>query len=78
MDYVLVDAPCSGTGTLRRNPDMKWRFDEETVPKLVGLQRLVFEKALSYLKSGGKIIYATCSILKEENEVRKRFESEGG
>lgn len=68
MDWILVDAPCSGTGTLRRNPDMKWRFDEETVPKLVGLQRIIFEKALSYLKPEGKIVYATCSMLFEENQ----------
>lgn len=70
MDWVLVDAPCSGTGTLRRNPDMKWRFDEKTLPKLIGQQRTIFEKALSYLKPGGRIVYATCSILKEENEAQ--------
>jgi len=68
IDWVLVDAPCSGTGTLRRNPDMKWRFDEETIPKLVGQQRMIFEKALSYLKPGGYIVYATCSLLKQENQ----------
>jgi len=67
MDIVLVDAPCSGTGTLRRNPDMKWRFDEDTIPKLASLQRVIFEKALSFMKPGGKIIYATCSVLQEEN-----------
>ncbi|MEC7839636.1 MAG: RsmB/NOP family class I SAM-dependent RNA methyltransferase [Chlamydiota bacterium] len=68
MDWVLVDAPCSGMGTLRRNPDMKWRFDEHTIPKLVGLQRVIFEKALSYLKPEGYIVYATCSMLQEENQ----------
>lgn len=68
MDWVLVDAPCSGTGTMRRNPDMKWAFTEETVPRLIGQQRTIFEKALSYLHPKGKIIYATCSLLKEENE----------
>jgi 16S rRNA (cytosine967-C5)-methyltransferase len=67
MDWVLVDAPCSGTGTLRRNPDMKWRFDEETVPRLVGQQRSIFEKALSFLKPDGKIVYGTCSLLNPEN-----------
>lgn len=68
MDWVLVDAPCTGTGTMRRNPDMKWQFTEETLQRLVGQQRTIFEKALSFLKPGGSIVYATCSILKEENE----------
>jgi len=70
MDWVLVDAPCSGTGTLRRNPDMKWSFTAETIPRLVGLQRLIFEKALSFMRPDGKIVYATCSLLQEENEFQ--------
>lgn len=68
MDWVLVDAPCTGTGTLRRNPDMKWKLTEETLPRIVGQQRTIFEKALSFLKPQGHIVYCTCSILKEENE----------
>lgn len=68
MDWVLVDAPCTGTGTLRRNPDMKYRFTEEKLRKIVGEQRRIFEMALSFLKPGGKIVWVTCSILKEENE----------
>lgn len=68
MDWVVVDAPCSGTGTMRRNPDMKWQFTEEMLKRLVGQQRTIFEKALSYLKPSGRIMYGTCSILKEENE----------
>lgn len=68
MDWVLVDAPCTGTGTLRRNPDMKWKFTPETLHRLVGEQRQIFEKALSYLKPEGHIIFATCSILKQENQ----------
>lgn len=68
MDWVLVDAPCTGTGTLRRNPDMKWKFDEEMLTRLVGQQRVIFEKALSFLKPGGTIVYGTCSVLKEENQ----------
>lgn len=68
MDWVLVDAPCSGTGTLRRNPDMKWRFEIEMIQRLVGQQRQIFEKALSYLNPSGKIVYGTCSILRQENE----------
>lgn len=68
MDWVLVDAPCSGTGTLRRNPDMKWRFTEEMVERLSGQQRTIFEKALSFLSPKGRIIYATCSLLNDENQ----------
>lgn len=68
MDWVLVDAPCTGTGTMRRNPDMKWKFTEETLPRLVGQQRTIFEKALSYMNPKGRIVYATCSILQEENQ----------
>lgn len=68
MQWVFVDAPCSGTGTFRRNPDMKWKLKPETVERLVGEQRKIFEQALSYLDPKGSIIYATCSILPEENE----------
>lgn len=68
MDWVLVDVPCSGTGTLRRNPDIKWKFDEEMFARIQGQQRMIFEKALSFLKPEGRIVYSTCSILKEENQ----------
>lgn len=68
MDWVFADVPCSGTGTLRRNPDMKWKFDVSSLSRLCGLQREIFEKALSFLKPDGKIVYATCSILKQENQ----------
>lgn len=68
MDWVLVDAPCTGTGTMRRNPDMKWKFEEGTLTRLVGQQRIIFEKALSFLHPEGRIVYGTCSILKEENQ----------
>lgn len=67
-DWVLVDVPCSGTGTLRRHPDMKWRCDRSFVMGVVGQQRSIFEKALSYLHPGGTIVYATCSILEQENQ----------
>jgi 16S rRNA (cytosine967-C5)-methyltransferase len=70
MDWVLVDAPCTGTGTLRRNPDMKWRFDTDMLERLIGQQRNIFEKALSYLKPGGHIVYATCSMLPQENSCQ--------
>ncbi len=68
MDWVLVDAPCSGTGTLRRNPDMRWRFTDDLLEELVSKQRVIFEKALSLVKPGGSIVYGTCSLLAEENE----------
>ncbi len=67
MDWVLVDAPCSGTGTLRRNPDMKWKFDEAMIERLVAEQRQIFKEALLYLKPDAHIVYATCSILSQEN-----------
>lgn len=68
MDWVLVDAPCSGTGTLRRNPDMKWKFTQQMVERILGQQRTIFEKALSFMKPEGRIVYGTCSILPQENE----------
>ncbi|SCA63458.1 Uncharacterized protein SCG7109_AP_00030 [Chlamydiales bacterium SCGC AG-110-M15] len=68
MDWVFVDAPCSGSGTMRRNPDMKWRFDLEMLHRLIKLQRHVFEKALSFMRPGGRIVYATCSLFPSENE----------
>lgn len=68
MDWVLVDAPCTGTGTLRRNPDMKWRFTASELRSLLGDQRVIFEQGLSYLKPDGYIVYATCSLLRQENQ----------
>jgi 16S rRNA C967 or C1407 C5-methylase (RsmB/RsmF family) len=68
IDLVFIDAPCSGSGTLRRNPDMKWRFSLQMLKELCAKQRLIFEKAQSFVKPSGLIIYATCSMLPEENE----------
>ncbi|MBA2367404.1 MAG: RsmB/NOP family class I SAM-dependent RNA methyltransferase [Candidatus Protochlamydia sp.] len=68
MNWVLADVPCTGTGTMRRNPDMKWKFEESTLFRLIGQQRTIFEKALSYLHPEGRIVYGTCSLLKEENQ----------
>lgn len=73
MDWVLVDAPCSGTGTLRRNPDMKWKFTQETLDRLIVEQREIFKTALQFLSPKGKIVYATCSALPEENESQVAF-----
>jgi 16S rRNA (cytosine967-C5)-methyltransferase len=74
-DAVLVDAPCSGTGTLRRNPDMKWRFDPVSLPALGATQRSILKAAAALVKPGGTLVYATCSLLPEENDaVRADFE----
>jgi 16S rRNA (cytosine967-C5)-methyltransferase len=73
MNWVLVDVPCSGTGTLRRNPDMKWKFTNEMLSSLVEEQRGIFSNSVQYARSGGKIVYATCSILKEENEEQMAY-----
>lgn len=73
MDWVLLDVPCSGTGTLRRNPDMKWKYNQEMFDRLVREQRMIFEQGLSYLKPQGKLVYATCSILPEENEKQVAY-----
>ncbi len=68
IDRVLVDAPCSGTGTLRRNPDLKWRFAEQEMLRLNGVQLAVLAGAARLLKPGGRLVYATCSILAQENQ----------
>lgn len=67
-DVVVVDAPCSGTGTLRRNPDIKWRINESMISAYAAGQRALIEEYASWLKAGGRLIYLTCSILAEENE----------
>ena len=66
---VLVDAPCSGLGTLRRNPDLKWRHTPHTVEALVATQRAVLDAAARLLAPGGRLVYATCSLLEAENEA---------
>jgi 16S rRNA (cytosine967-C5)-methyltransferase len=68
IDRVLVDAPCSGSGTLRRNPDLKWRFDEAELARVNGVQRKVLRAAARLVKPGGRLVYATCSLLREENQ----------
>lgn len=73
VDWVLVDAPCSQTGALRRNPDMKWTYSDDRLFRWVAQQREVFEQALRYMKDGGRIVYATCSILDEENAQQVRY-----
>ena len=68
FDRILIDAPCSGTGTLARNPEIKWRLRESDLARFAALQRKILENALPHLKSGGRLVYSTCSLEREENE----------
>lgn len=69
FDRVLVDAPCSGLGTLRRNPDLKWRQTPQDVAELTVKQASILDSAARLVKNGGRLVYATCSLLQEENEA---------
>jgi len=69
LDRVLVDAPCSGLGTLRRNPDLKWRQNMQAVQEMTVKQAAILQSAARLLKSGGRLVYATCSVLPQENEA---------
>ncbi|HVG19831.1 MAG TPA: 16S rRNA (cytosine(967)-C(5))-methyltransferase RsmB [Blastocatellia bacterium] len=77
FDRVLIDAPCSGTGTLRRNPEIKWRLSPDDIPRLADLQFSLLERGAGMLAGGGRLVYSTCSIEPEENEgvVRRFIES---
>lgn len=68
IDRVLVDAPCSGLGTLRRNPDLKWRQSPHSIEGLKRKQAAILSSAANLLKPGGRLVYATCSFLPEENQ----------
>jgi 16S rRNA (cytosine967-C5)-methyltransferase len=67
-DLVLVDAPCSGTGTIRRNPALKWSVNESLVKHYAEQQMNILEENSRYVKQGGKLVYATCSLMRQENE----------
>ena len=73
MDTVLVDAPCSCSGTFRRRPDQKWDITEDFLKQLIVTQRDILIKAIPFVKIGGLLVYATCSILKEENQMQTEF-----
>ncbi|WP_295997814.1 RsmB/NOP family class I SAM-dependent RNA methyltransferase [Rugamonas sp.] len=74
IDRVLVDAPCSGLGTLRRNPDVKWRQQPSAIVEMQAKQIAILDGAARLLKGGGRLVYATCSFLNEENEhVAEQF-----
>lgn len=70
FDRVLVDAPCSGTGTWRRNPDARWRAPDLGLPALVALQARILASAARLVKPGGRLVYATCSLLADENDAQ--------
>ena len=77
LERVLVDAPCSGFGTLRRNPDLKWRHGEAAIAELAAKQQRILAAAARLVKPGGRLVYATCSILQEENDaVAEAFQAE--
>src|SRR5207237_9799785 len=69
LERVLVDAPCSGFGTLRRNPDLQWRHDAAAIGELAQKQGRILAAAARLVKPGGRLLYATCSILRAENEA---------
>jgi 16S rRNA (cytosine967-C5)-methyltransferase len=69
IDRVLVDAPCSGMGTLRRNPDVKWRQQPDAIGEMQEKQIAILDGAARLVKGGGRLVYATCSLLNEENEA---------
>jgi 16S rRNA (cytosine967-C5)-methyltransferase len=68
FDRILVDAPCSGTGTLRRNPEIRWRISESDIAELAAQQKIFLKHAARVLKPGGQLVYSTCSVEPDENE----------
>ena len=67
----MLDVPCSGSGVLRRNPDLKWKFSVEKLEEVRKVQELILEESLHFLRDGNsKIVYCTCSILPEENTLQ--------
>ena len=76
IDRVLVDAPCSGLGTLRRHPDLKWRQTPQAVAALTATQANILQSAARLLKPGGRLVYATCSLLPQENALQAQHFSQ--
>lgn len=79
-DRLLLDAPCSGLGVIKRNPDSKWKLEPEFIDRIMGVQQDILQNYSKMLKQGGQMVYATCSILPQENseQVKKFLESENG
>lgn len=70
FDRILLDAPCSATGVIRRHPDIKWLRRDRDIPELAALQREILDAIWPHLKPGGTLVYATCSVLPEENQLQ--------
>lgn len=79
-DRLLLDAPCSGLGVIKRNPDSKWKLEPEFIDRIMGVQQDILQNYSKMVKSGGQMVYATCSILPQENteQVKKFLASENG
>ncbi|WP_285654723.1 RsmB/NOP family class I SAM-dependent RNA methyltransferase [Allomuricauda sp. NBRC 101325] len=79
-DRLLLDAPCSGLGVIKRNPDSKWKLEPDFVDRIMGVQQDILQNYSKMVKKGGQMVYATCSILPQENseQVKKFLESENG
>jgi len=79
-DRVLIDAPCTGLGVLRRNPDAKWKLQPEFLTQITQTQQEILQQYSKMVKKGGKLVYATCSILPQENQdqVTQFLTSEAG
>jgi 16S rRNA (cytosine967-C5)-methyltransferase len=74
FDRALADIPCSGFGTIRKNPDLKWKRGERDILRLSELQSSILENVSKYLKKGGILVYSTCTVFPEENEeIIERF-----
>ena len=69
FDKILIDAPCSGLGSMRRNPDARWRLRPEALEELARIQREILEAAAAVLRPGGSLVYSTCTVTPEENEA---------
>jgi len=70
FDRILLDAPCSATGVIRRHPDIKWLRRDRDIPELAQLQSEILDAIWPHLKTGGTLVYATCSVLPEENSLQ--------
>lgn len=79
-DRLLLDAPCSGLGVIKRNPDSKWKLEPEFVERIMGVQQDILQNYSKMVKKGGQMVYATCSILPQENseQIKTFLESENG
>lgn len=70
IDRVIIDVPCSGSGTWRRSPELKWRLNEKKLAHYISLQTEIMDQAWAYVKAGGRMIYMTCSLFEDENEAQ--------